>query len=89
MFKPKGSDIHVKSRSRDVAHFLVRDHGDRAEEVLNDKLSENLSAVDRYRFRLARRELKKLRRAKRRSERKYPAFIEWILSPFKRKRRRR
>jgi hypothetical protein len=62
-FKPKGVEIHVKSRARDQARWLIRDHGDDAEDVLLRKLErKGQPAADRYRYRLTLRELRRLRR---------------------------
>lgn len=62
-FRPKGVDIHVESRARDQARWLIRDHGGQAEEVLKAKLRrEGISDADRYRYKLTLRELARLRR---------------------------
>jgi hypothetical protein len=64
LFKPKGVDIHVESRARDQARWLIRDHGDEAEEVLRAKLCrERISDADRYRYKLTLREIGRLRRS--------------------------
>jgi len=63
IFKPKGADIHVESRARDQARWLIRDHGDEAEDVLRAKLKrERVSDADRYRYKLTLREVARLRR---------------------------
>jgi len=63
MFKPRGVDIHVESRARDQARWLIRDHGDEAEDVLRAKLErENVTEADRYRYRLTLKEVARLRR---------------------------
>jgi hypothetical protein len=64
VFKPKGVDIHVESRARDQARWLIRDHGDDAEDVLRAKIHrENASDADRYRYKLTLREIGRLRRS--------------------------
>lgn len=64
MFKPKGVDIHVESRARDQARWLIRDYGDDAEEELHRKLGHrDTSEADRYRYRLTLREIARLRRS--------------------------
>lgn len=63
VFKPKGVDIHVESRARDQARWLIRDHGIDAEDVLQAKLKrDNVSDADRYRYRLTLKEIGRLRR---------------------------
>jgi hypothetical protein len=63
MFKPKDLPIHVESRARDQARWLIRDHGDDAEDVLKAKLQrESASGADRYRYKLTLREITRLRR---------------------------
>ena len=63
VFRPKGVDIHVDSRARDQARWLIRDHGNDAEDVLRGKLRRaNVSEADRYRYRLTLREIGRLRR---------------------------
>jgi hypothetical protein len=62
-FRPKGVDIHVESRARDQARWLIRDHGDQAEDVLKAKIKrEGVSDADRYRYKLTLREIIRLRR---------------------------
>lgn len=52
-----------RSRARDRAAWLIRDHGDAAEEVLaRDLLRPGLSAGERRRMRLTRAALRKARR---------------------------
>lgn len=64
MFKPKGVDIHVESRARDQARWMIRDHGDDAEEVMRAKLArERVSDADRYRYKLTLKEIARLRRS--------------------------
>jgi hypothetical protein len=64
MLKPKGVDIHVESRARDQARWLIRDHGDDAEDVLRAKIErENVTEADRYRYRLTLKEVARLRRS--------------------------
>lgn len=64
VFKPKGADIHVESRARDQARWLIRDHGDEAENVLRAKIRrQNVSDADRYRYKLTLREVARLRRS--------------------------
>jgi hypothetical protein len=64
VLKPKGVDIHVESRARDQARWLIRDHGDEAERVLREKIRrKNVSDADRYRYKLTLREIARLRRA--------------------------
>ena len=64
MLKPKGSDIHVESRARDEARWLIRDHGNDAEDVLRAKLDrDRASNADRYRYKLTLREIARLRRS--------------------------
>ena len=63
MFGRKHRDPAIVSRARDHAAWLVRDHGDRAEEILRDKMSrENLSEDDRYRLELTARALARRRK---------------------------
>jgi hypothetical protein len=63
IFKPKGADIHVESRARDQARWLIRDHGDDAEDVLRAKLKRKQATdADRYRYKLTLREVARLRR---------------------------
>ncbi|MDB5737559.1 MAG: hypothetical protein JWO65_1227 [Sphingomonas bacterium] len=65
-FKPRNSDVHVESRARDQARWLVRDHGADAEKVIAEKLCRpSLNAANRYRYQLIRRELARLRRRER------------------------
>jgi hypothetical protein len=64
IFKPKGVDIHVESRARDQARWLIRDHGDEAEEVLHAKINrDRVPDADRYRYKLTLREIARLRRS--------------------------
>jgi hypothetical protein len=64
MIRPKGVDIHVESRARDEARWMLRDHGDDAEEVIRGKLRrERVADADRYRYRLTLKEIGRLRRA--------------------------
>jgi hypothetical protein len=61
--KPRGVDIHVASRARDQARWLIRDHGDDAEDMLLEKLRRgDKRAADKYRYRLTLREIRRLRR---------------------------
>lgn len=61
--RPKGADPVVESRARDQARWLIRDHGDQAEAVLKQKLRRTgLTPVDRHRYQLIRKELKRIRR---------------------------
>jgi len=54
----------LKSRARDQARWLIRDHGPEAETVIEAKLRrKNLRAEDRKRYQLTKRELKRLRLA--------------------------
>lgn len=63
MIKPKGVDVHVESRARDEARWMLRDYGDEAEEVIRAKLlRERVSDADRYRYKLTLREIVRLRR---------------------------
>lgn len=63
MFKPKGGDIHVESRARDQARWMIRDHGDEAEEVMRAKLNRaRVTEADRYRYKLTLKEIARLRR---------------------------
>ncbi len=62
VFKPKGVDIHVESRARDQARWLIRDHGDDAGDVLRANMyRENVSDADHYRHKLTLREIARLR----------------------------
>jgi hypothetical protein len=62
-FKPKGVEVHVESRARDQARWLIRDHGDDAEDVLLQKLRRgDKRSADKYRYRLTLREMRGLRR---------------------------
>ena len=62
VFKPKGTERAVASRARDQAHWLIRDHGDEAEAVLEAKRRRtDVSDADLYRYMLTARELKRLR----------------------------
>jgi hypothetical protein len=61
--RPKGVEVHVESRARDQARWLIRDHGDDAEDVLLDKLGrDGKRSADKYRYWLTLRELRALRR---------------------------
>ena len=63
IWKPSGTDVHVERRARDQAYWLVRDHGDEAEGILEAKMRrEDVSAADIYRYRLTYRELQRIRR---------------------------
>jgi hypothetical protein len=63
-FKPEGVEIHVKSRARDQARWLIRDHADKAEAVLLRKLKRSdKTQADKYRYRLTLREIRRLRRS--------------------------
>ena len=63
MFRPRGVDIHVESRARDQARWMIRDHGDEAEEVMRAKLNrDSVTDADRYRYKLTLREITRLRR---------------------------
>lgn len=62
MFGYRHRDPAIRTRARDHAAWLIRDHGDRAEEVLREKMSRpNLSKDDRYRFELTAKALAKRR----------------------------
>ncbi|MBA2933270.1 hypothetical protein HZF05_04100 [Sphingomonas sp. CGMCC 1.13654] len=53
----------MESRARDQARWMIRDHGDEAEEVMRAKLNRELvTDADRYRYRLTLREITRLRR---------------------------
>jgi len=88
--KPKGTDIHVKSRARDQARWLVRDHGDKAEAVLAAKIAASEpGSADRYRYRLTRLELVRYRRALRREQRLRSGLLGELSSLIGLDRRRR
>ena len=54
--------VELRSRARDQARWLIRDHGDDAEAVLSGKMRRPTnSRADRYRFRCTARELHRLR----------------------------
>ncbi|MBV9840118.1 MAG: hypothetical protein JOY99_01040 [Sphingomonadaceae bacterium] len=55
--------IELRSRARDQARWLIRDHGQDAEAVLLEKLERRrISREDRYRYRQTLIELRRLRR---------------------------
>lgn len=63
MFETRGVDVHVESRARDQARWLIRDHGDEAEEVLHTNLKrECVSDADRYRYKLTLKDVSRLKR---------------------------
>ncbi len=62
--RPKGVEPNVESRARDHARWLIRDHGDDAEDVLLKKLRRSdRRAADKYRYQLTLRTMRALRRA--------------------------
>lgn len=66
LWKPSGIDPVVESRAAVQARWLVRDHGDAAEDVLAEKMGRrDVSPADRYRYRLIWKELKRLRKSHR------------------------
>lgn len=60
MWGYKHRDPAIRSRARDQAAWLIRDHGDEAEAVLRAKMARpNLSRDDEYRFKLTLEELRR------------------------------
>lgn len=62
--KPGRRDPVVRTRARDHALWLIRDHGDQAEAVIAAKLlRRNVTDEDRYRYQLTAKEVKRLRKS--------------------------
>lgn len=62
MWGYKHRDPAIRSRARDQAAWLIRDHGDNAETVLRAKMNRaNNTKDDNYRFRLTMEELQRQR----------------------------
>ncbi|MGF7148692.1 hypothetical protein FHS96_002320 [Sphingomonas zeicaulis] len=63
MWGYKHRDPAIHSRARDQAAWLIRDHGDKAEDVLRAKMNRpNITKDDAYRFKLTMEELERQRR---------------------------
>ena len=68
----------LRSRARDQARWLIRDHGDLAEAILAAKLNRSTnSAADRYRYRRTERELRQLRELESEGRRRSGAMTIW------------
>lgn len=75
----------MESRARDQARWLIRDHGDDAEDVLRAKLKRKQATdADRYRYKLTLREGARLRRVEpeKHGRRKPQSVIGSILNLF-------
>ena len=63
MWGYKHRDPAIRSRARDQAAWLIRDHGDNAEDVLRAKMNRsNITKDDAYRFKLTMEELERQRK---------------------------
>ena len=76
----------LRSRARDQARWLIRDHGDHAEAVIAAKLRRKTnSASDAYRYRCTERELKRLREIEAEeaaAAQRHTALVVWTPSAF-------
>jgi ATP-dependent helicase YprA (DUF1998 family) len=89
LFKPKGADPAAKRRAVDHAKWLIRDHGDEAENVLARQIQrKQVTAVDAYSFRMTARALKRIRRSSRREAIRHFVLRLLGLRGTKRKQRR-
>ena len=84
MWGYKHRDPAIRSRARDQAAWLIRDHGEDAEAVLRAKMNRaNITKDDAYRFQLTMEELQRQRREKpegRRGRRRGGSLIQRILA---------
>ena len=89
MWGYKHRDPAIRSRARDQAAWLIRDHGDEAEAVLRAKMSRpNLSQDDLYRFKLTLEELHdQIARKSRRRSRRPQGLLARILTTLGPRRR--
>lgn len=80
MWGYKHRDPAIRSRARDQAAWLIRDHGDEAEAVLRAKMNRpNLSKDDQYRFKLTLEELEKHRERRRERRGEKPGLVRRVL----------
>lgn len=80
MWGYKHRDPAIQSRARDQAAWLIRDHGDNAENVLRGKMNRsNITKDDAYRFKLTMEELERQRKGERRRSRRRGSLLRRIL----------
>ncbi|AHE56301.1 hypothetical protein [Sphingomonas sanxanigenens] len=81
MWGYKHRDPAIHSRVRDQAAWLIRDHGDNAEDVLRAKMNRsNITKDDAYRFKLTMEELERQRKQGPRRSRHRGSLLQRILA---------